>query len=478
MSLYSQLLLLSFSPFCKVLLEKNMLNKTIAAISTARGRGGVAIIRISGDDALEIAMGVVRTKAKEIEPRKCYYGEILRDGEIIDDGILTYYKAPASFTGEDVCEICCHGGIYVTGAVLECVLSQGAALAGPGEFTRRAYINGKLTLSRAEAIGNVIDARTDSQLRLSSSQARGALSSKVENIRESMLSLIAHAYATVDYPDEDIEEATRDEMVSTLNSVLTELEALKRSYRTGRAVCEGIQTAIIGKPNAGKSSLYNMLLRENLAIVTDIAGTTRDVIEHTASLGGVTLNLADTAGIRESLDVVEKIGIERAKEKVESSELLFCVFDQSTKETAEDEEILELARGKSAIAIINKTDTPPKISKEFLEKIEASFLKTVYISARNSLGYEELEKTVAGLYDLGEFDLSKDGIISNARQFSSVNLALEETKNAKEALDFGQTPDIVLFSLEKALSDLDMIDAKGASEEIVNTIFSRFCVGK
>ena len=460
MSLYSHFLLLSFSPFCKVLLEKNMLNKTIAAISTARGRGGVAIIRISGDDALEIAMGVVRTKAKEIEPRKCYYGEILRDGEIIDDGILTYYKAPASFTGEDVCEICCHGGIYVTGAVLESVLSQGAVLAGPGEFTRRAYINGKLTLSRAEAIGNVIDARTDSQLRLSSSQARGALSSKVENIRESMLSLIAHAYATVDYPDEDIEEATRDEMVSTLNSVLSELEALKRSYRTGRAVCEGIQTAIIGKPNAGKSSLYNMLLRENLAIVTDIAGTTRDVIEHTASLGGVTLNLADTAGIRES------------------SELLFCVFDQSTKETAEDEEILELARGKSAIAIINKTDTPPKISKEFLEKVEASFLKTVYISARNSLGYEELEKTVAGLYDLGEFDLSKDGIISNARQFSSVNLALEETKNAKEALDFGQTPDIVLFSLEKALSDLDMIDAKGASEEIVNTIFSRFCVGK
>jgi len=455
-----------------------MFNKTVAAISTARGKGGVAVIRISGDNALEIARAVVRTKAENIEPRKCYYGEILRDGDAIDDGILTYFKAPNSFTGEDVCEICCHGGIYVTQAVLESVLSQGAELAGAGEFTKRAYINGKLTLSRAEAIGNVIDAKTDSQLRLSSSQARGALSSKIEVIRERMLSLIAHAYATVDYPDEDIEEATREEMVATLDSVLTELTALKRSYRTGKAVCEGVKTDIIGKPNAGKSSLYNMLLHENLAIVTDIAGTTRDIIEHTASLGGVTLNLADTAGIRQSTDVVEKIGIERARAKVDDSELLLCVFDQSTKETAEDEEILDLVKGKSAIAIINKTDEEQKISKEFLEKVSTACLSTVYISAKSSQGYEELANTVSRLYDLGEFDLSNDAIISNARQFSSVSLALEETKNAKEALDFGQTPDIVLFALEKALSDLDMIDAKGASEEIVNTIFSRFCVGK
>ena len=455
-----------------------MLNNTIAAISTARGKGGVAVIRISGDNALEIARAVVRTKTENIEPRKCYYGEILRDGDVIDDGILTYFKAPASFTGEDVCEICCHGGVYVTGAVLESVLSQGAALAGAGEFTKRAYVNGKLTLSRAEAIGNVIDAKTDTQLRLSSSQARGALSNKIEAIREKMLSLIAHAYATVDYPDEDIEDATREEMVATLDTVLTELTALKRSYRTGKAVCEGVKTAIIGKPNAGKSSLYNMLLHENLAIVTDIAGTTRDVIEHTASLGGVTLNLADTAGIRESFDVVEKIGIERARAKVDDSELLFCVFDQSTKETSEDEEILDLAKGKSAIAIINKIDSPPEISKDFLERVSTTCQATIYISAKNSQGYEELSESVSKLYDLGEFDLSNDGIISNARQFSSVNLALEETKSAKEALDLGQTPDIVLFSLEKALADLDMIDAKGASEEIVNTIFSRFCVGK
>ena len=455
-----------------------MLNKTVAAISTAKGKGGVAVIRISGDNALEIARAVVRTKSENIKPRKCYYGQILRDGDIIDDGILTYFKAPHSFTGEDVCEICCHGGVYVTQAVLESVLSQGAEMAGAGEFTKRAYVNGKLTLSRAEAIGNVIDAKTDSQLRLSSSQARGALSGKIEKIREKMLGLIAHAYATVDYPDEDIEDATREEMAQTLNAVLAELMALKGSYRAGRAVCEGIKTAIIGKPNAGKSSLYNMILQDNLAIVTDIAGTTRDVIEHTASLGGVTLNLADTAGIRESLDVVEKIGIERAKSKIQDSELLLCVFDQSTKETEEDAFILECASGKSAIAIINKTDTPPAISQEFLEKIEKTCLKAVRISAKNNQGYEELSKTIAELYDLGKIDLSNDAVISNARQFASVSLALDEAKDAKEALDFGQTPDIVLFALEKSLSSLDMIDAREASEEIVSTIFSRFCVGK
>lgn len=455
-----------------------MLDKTIAAVSTARGKGGVAVIRISGHCALEIAKKVVRTKATDIEPRKCYYGEILRDKEIIDDGILTYFKGPNSFTGEDVCEISCHGGIYVTQAVLESVLSQGAEMASAGEFTKRAYINGKLTLSRAEAVGNVIDAKTDSQLRLSSSQSRGILSQKVAYVREKMLSLISHAYATVDYPDEDIEDATREEMANTLDCVLDELNKLKKSYRAGKAVSEGVKTAIIGKPNAGKSSLYNMILGENLAIVTDIAGTTRDVIEHTASLGGVTLNLADTAGIRDSLDTVEKIGIERAKDKIDSSELLLCVFDQSRKETEEDLYILESAKGKSAIAIINKSDTCRLISDDFLKNIENSFSKTVYLSAKDMKGYEELSEAVKNMYDLGEIDLSNDAVISNARQFSSVNLALSETENAKEALIFGQTPDIVLFSLEKALSDLDMIDARNASEEIVNTIFSRFCVGK
>lgn len=455
-----------------------MINKTIAAISTAKGKGGVAIIRISGDDALLVAKKMMKLRSEVIEPRKAYYGEILRGGDVIDDGILTYFKAPASFTGEDVCEIACHGGIYVTGAVLESALSSGATLAGAGEFTKRAYINGKLTLSRAEAIGQVIDAKTDSQLKLSSSQARGVLSNKIDAIREKILDCISHAYATIDYPDEDISEAEISEINSCLDFVIDSLDGLKRSYHTGKAVCEGVRTAIIGKPNAGKSSVYNMLLGEDLAIVTDIAGTTRDVIEHTASVGGVTLNLADTAGIHETSDTVEKIGVERAKSKIESSELLLCVFDSSEKETDEDEFILECASGKTAIALINKTDKESKISPEFMQKIDTGCQKVIFTSAKTGGGRDELAKALSDMYELGEIDLSNDAVIANARQFSSVNVALEKALEAKEALMFGQTPDIICFSLENALSELNMIDRREVSEEVVSAIFSRFCVGK
>ena len=455
-----------------------MINKTIAAISTAKGKGGVAIIRISGDDALLVAKKMMKLRSEVIEPRKAYYGEILRGGDVIDDGILTYFKAPASFTGEDVCEIACHGGIYVTGAVLESALSSGATLAVAGEFTKRAYINGKLTLSRAEAIGQVIDAKTDSQLKLSSSQARGVLSNKIDAIREKILDCISHAYATIDYPDEDISEAEISEINSCLDFVIDSLDGLKRSYHTGKAVCEGVRTAIIGKPNAGKSSVYNMLLGEDLAIVTDIAGTTRDVIEHTASVGGVTLNLADTAGIHETSDTVEKIGVERAKSKIESSELLLCVFDSSEKETDEDEFILECASGKTAIALINKTDKESKISPEFMQKIDTGCQKVIFTSAKTGGGRDELAKALSDMYELGEIDLSNDAVIANARQFSSVNVALEKALEAKEALIFGQTPDIICFSLENALSELNMIDRREVSEEVVSAIFSRFCVGK
>lgn len=455
-----------------------MINKTIAAISTAKGKGGVAIIRISGDDALLVAKKMMKLRSEVIEPRKAYYGEILRGGDVIDDGILTYFKAPASFTGEDVCEIACHGGIYVTGAVLESALSSGATLAGAGEFTKRAYINGKLTLSRAEAIGQVIDAKTDSQLKLSSSQARGVLSNKIDAIREKILDCISHAYATIDYPDEDISEAEISEINSCLDFVIDSLDGLKRSYHTGKAVCEGVRTAIIGKPNAGKSSVYNMLLGEDLAIVTDIAGTTRDVIEHTASVGGVTLNLADTAGIHETSDTVEKIGVERAKSKIENSELLLCVFDSSEKETDEDEFILECASGKTAIALINKTDKESKISPEFMQKIDTGCQKVIFTSAKTGGGRDELAKALSDMYELGEIDLSNDAVIANARQFSSVNVALEKALEAKEALIFGQTPDIICFSLENALSELNMIDRREVSEEVVSAIFSRFCVGK
>ncbi len=453
-------------------------NKTIAAISTAHGKGGVAMIRISGGTALDVAKRVFRLRASEIVPRHTYYGEILRDGDIIDDGTLVYFKAPFSYTGEDVCEICCHGGIYSTKAVLESVLSSGASLAGAGEFTKRAYLNGKLTLSRAEAVGNVIDARTDSQLRLSSSVARGSLSKKLGDIREKMISLITRSYATIDYPDEDIEDNTRDEMVATLDEIFEQVQRLKRSYKTGKAISQGVKTAIIGKPNAGKSSLYNLLLGQDLAIVTDIAGTTRDVIEHTASVGGVTLDLADTAGIHSTDDYVEKIGVERAKEKAQGSELLLCVFDSSVPENEQDLFIIECAINKNAIAIVNKCDKENALSADFEKKLNSTFKYVVRASTKSKDGYDELCRIIKEIYELGEFDISNDAIISSARQYSAVSNALLCIAEARDALALGQTFDIVCFTLEKALSELDMIDARETSQELVNEIFSRFCVGK
>ena len=453
-------------------------NKTIAAISTAQGKGGVAMIRISGENALEIGKRVFRSKVEIEKPRHTYYGVILRDGEIIDDGTLVFFKGPYSYTGEDTCEICCHGGLYSTRAVLESVLASGAVLAGAGEFTKRAYLNGKLTLSSAEAVGNVIDAKTDYQLRLSSSQARGVLSGKIGTVREKIISLITRSYATIDYPDEDILDNTREEMVSALSEIEKQVTSLKNSYKAGKAISDGVSTAIIGKPNAGKSSLYNMLLGSDVAIVTDIAGTTRDVIENTVSVGGVTLNLADTAGIREASDTVEKIGVERAKARIDSSELILCVFDSSERETPEDEYILESVTDKCAIAIINKSDKEKGFSSEFEKKIKSSFKYTVSISAKTREGYDELSRIIREIYDLGSIDISNDAIISNARQFSALSLALESITLAREALSFGETPDIVCFTLEKALSEIDMIDARETSEELVNEIFSRFCVGK
>lgn len=459
-----------------------MHNDTVAAISTARGKGGVAMIRISGDSALEVANRMFSLRSGKqiisIEPRRCYYGNILRDGDIIDDATLTYFKAPHSYTGEDVCEICCHGGLYVTQAVLETVLLSGARMADAGEFTKRAYINGKLTLSRAEAVGQVIDATNDAQLRLSTAGAQGVLTNKLLSIRELIIDLITRSYATIDYPDEDIEDNERSKMSDTLSLVSSELIKLKRSYRASRAVSEGIRTAIVGKPNAGKSSLYNALSGEDLAIVTDIAGTTRDIIEHTALVGSVTLRLADTAGIRDTDDTVEKIGVERAKERMDTSQLILCVFDLGDLENAEDYSIIESVKGKCAIAILNKGDKEQKMSKEFIDLVYSSFDNVCRVSAKNADGLSELARTLDKMYELDKIDLSKDALIANARQLSSVELAIAKVNEAIDALSVGETPDIICFSLESALSELDMIDARATSEEIVSEIFSRFCVGK
>ena len=459
-----------------------MINDTIGAISSAKGKGGVAIIRISGQEALDIVGRIfVLPNGKRLENpegRKCYYGKILRDGKEIDDVVLTFFKGPASYTGEDVCEISCHGGLYITQAVLETVLGAGARMALPGEFTRRAYINGKLSLSRAEAVGQAIDATNDAQLRLSVNARGSALSQALDIIRAEMLDLLARAYVIVDYPDEELPVLEREQMTDSVESILLKLSTLKRTYRASRAVIEGVKTAIVGRPNAGKSSLYNAISGEDLAIVTDIAGTTRDVIEHTVSVGDVTLRLSDTAGIRETQDAVEKIGVERARARLDESELVLAVFDGSVHENSEDYEILDSVSLKSAIAIINKSDSERKMSLEFEEKIKNTVPRVVYMSAKSGDGLDSLAKELSEMYALDEIDISNDAVITNARQASALSVALERVGEASERLKIGESPDIICFSLEEALASLNEIDARGVSEEIVNTIFSHFCVGK
>lgn len=459
-----------------------MLSDTISAVSTARGKGGVAVIRISGQGALEIIERIfVLPSGRTLEnpePRKCYYGSIMRDGVELDDVVLTYFKAPASYTGEDVCEISCHGGLYVTQAIFEATLSAGARSAGAGEFTRRAYINGKLSLTRAEAVGQVIDATNDAQLRLSSNARRGALSNKLDSIRELLLDLLSRAYVIVDYPDEELPDLERAQMKERIDQIHAHLSALKKSYRASRAVLEGIKCAIVGRPNAGKSSLYNALSGEELAIVTDIAGTTRDVIEHTVSVGDVTLRLCDTAGIRETSDAVEKIGVERARARLDESELVLAVFDSSENENSEDAEILDSIKGRSAIAIINKSDAKRKMSDAFEKRIREEIPRVVSLSAKNGEGIEALARQLSEMFALDEINISSDALVTNARQASALGIALDKVSEASELLKLGESPDIVCFALEKALASLDEIDARGASEAIVNTIFSRFCVGK
>ena len=457
------------------------MNETICAISTARGKGGVAMIRISGEQAREIALrAFVPSSGKELcpEPRRVYYGSIVRDGVPIDDVTLTYYKAPASYTGEDVCEICCHGGVYVTSAVLEVVLSCGARLAQAGEFTKRAYINGKLTLSRAEAVGQIIDAKSDAQLMLSSATRRGTLSRRIDEIKAIMLDLIARAYVIVDYPDEELPTLEREEMEKRLTLAREELYKLKRSARAGLAISEGIKTVIVGRPNAGKSSLYNAISGEELAIVTDIAGTTRDVIEHTVTLGGLTLRLADTAGLRDASDEVEKIGIERAWRRLSEAELVLCVFDLSEKENEQDKELLKIAEGMQSIAIMNKTDKGRALSEDFEREIKEKIGRVVYMSLADENATTPLANMLAEMYTLDQIDLSNDAVISNARQASSINASIEAIEEACSYLSVGESPDIVCFSLERALACLEEVDARAVSEEIVNQIFSRFCVGK
>ena len=457
----------------------------IAAISTPSGKGGVAIIRISGEGAVGVAEKIFFPKNKkslrEIPARLQVYGDVIYDGEYIDDGMATVFRAPASYTGEDTVEISCHGGVLVTKRVLEAVLAAGAVPAESGEFTRRAFINGKLSLTDAEAIGNLLEARTASQAKLYSQAARGLLSDKIAEIRKGLTEILSSVFARIDYPDEDLGDFSDSEARERLVSIKSTITALMRTYPTGKAVSEGINAVICGKPNAGKSSLYNAMLGEDAAIVTDVEGTTRDVLSRVVSLGRVMLNLSDTAGIREDerTDKVEKIGIERSRAAIATAELVIAVFDGSLPFDARDEDILEAVKGTEAtrIAVINKCDLEEKLD---VSLIDAHFNKTVSVSAKSGAidAVGALTEVIEELFTDGKLSLGNDAIVSSARQNAALARALGFVDAAIAAQDLGVYTDAVSSEVERALGAIAEIDGRAVSESVVSEIFSKFCVGK
>lgn len=459
-----------------------MFGKPIAAISTPYGRGAISVIRLTGQGCIEIASKVFFPKNKkllcECPCNTAVYGDIYSDGNIIDDGVAVCFNAPKSYTGEDSVEISCHGGILVTQLVLRALLEAGADVAGAGEFTKRAYANGKLRLSQAEAIMDIIDAKTPSALRIANNGGRGTLSKKAEEIYNGIKFLLASIYAYIDYPDEDLTDVTVDEMKHRLLEIHTLLDSLEKSYKTGKALKDGINVAICGRPNAGKSSVLNMFTGEETAIVTDIEGTTRDVITSRVVCGDIVLNLADTAGIRETDDTVESIGVKRALDEISKAELVLAVFDASSNLTQQDREIIKTLKNVpcAKIALLNKDDKHSMMCDDVRE-ISDNFEYTVNISALTQSGKEELQEMISGLFTEGQIDYSA-AYITNERQYAEVVCCKRAVSSALGALENGMTQDIAAFDLEDALSAISRLDGRQITDDVVDEIFGKFCVGK
>ena len=460
---------------------------TIAAISTPYGKGGVAMIRISGVDALSVADAIFKPisgkRMSEINVGKACYGEILspmEDFKAIDDGIAVYFRAPHSFTGEDTVEISCHGGILLTQKVLSCALQAGARMAEAGEFTRRAYVLGKIRLNEAESLGNLLEAKNEGQLSLARNGMRGRLTLKMDELYCSLRAVLTGIYANIDFPDEDLADMSREEMLDALKNVLKEINLLSATYKTGSAVSEGIPTVICGRANAGKSSVYNRIVGYDAAIVTDIEGTTRDVLRETATLGKVTLLLCDTAGIRQTEDRVENIGIERSIKEIDGAGLILAVFDGSKAPDNDDKELVQKIFDSKApaVALVNKTDMfSDGVNKE-LYALLSDFERKVEISALTGDGFERLSLMVDEMFIDGTLDFDNDAIITGARQYAAITKSADFLANAIYDIERGVSLDACCVEVECAMSALGELDGREIGEEIVHEIFSHFCVGK
>lgn len=454
--------------------------KTIAAISTAPGTGGIGIVRVSGEKTFEILEKIFIPKNKEkIENIKGYtikYGNIVDEkNNIVDEVLVSYFKAPKSYTTENMCEINSHGGMVIMNKILELCLNNGAVLAEPGEFTKRAFLNGRIDLTQAEAVIDIINSKTDKEAKVSISQLEGSLSKNIGEIRKDILSIMADIEASIDYPEYDIEETTNSKILVFLDKIDEKLISLEKSFYNGKILRDGISTVILGRPNAGKSSLLNLILNEERAIVTDIEGTTRDTIEEFIQIDGIPLKIIDTAGIRDARDEVEKIGVKKAIEIAEKSDVIIAIFDISRELNNEDLDILNIIKDKNSIIILNKIDLENKINYEKIKEINKPIIE---MSAKTGEGKEKLFDEISKMFKLNEIATDGEIIVSNQRHKQLIKNARKNVELSRDAINNNMPIDIISTSIRQILEDLGEITGETVTEDIISEIFSKFCLGK
>lgn len=457
------------------------IDDTIAAISTAIGSGGIGIVRISGGNSLNIISNIFKpVKNKDISNIKSHtinYGYIYDGNEIIDEVLVMIMKKPNTYTKEDVVEINCHGGIKSLQSVLSVVLKNGARIAEPGEFTKRAFLNGRIDLSQAEAVIDIINAKTEMSHKSALNRLEGSLLNKITNLREQILTLTAHIEAAIDYPEHDIETITYKTIEDGANKILDSIDKLLLNYDTGRLIKDGINTVILGKPNVGKSSLLNKLLDEERAIVTDIPGTTRDILQEYINIGGIALNIIDTAGIRNTDDKIEKIGVEKSKEYARKADLIFLMIDNSKKLDKDDLELIKFVENKKTIVIINKIDLDNAVNLNEIKKyIDKNYI--LRLSVKNYIGFDLLFDKIKGLFFNGEINTNDEILITNERNKNSLSNAKNCLNNVIETINNKMPEDFISMDLLEAYSYLGEIIGQSLDEDIIDKIFSEFCLGK
>ncbi len=456
---------------------------TIAAISTAPAIGGIGIVRMSGKDCFEVLEKIFKPKNPEtienIAGYRIKYGTIVNPetNRVVDEVLVSYFKCPKSYTAENMCEINSHGGIVVLREILELCLKNGAELAKPGEFTERAFLNGRIDLTQAEAIIDIINAKSTREAQESANQLEGYLSRKINEIREKIMNIMVNIEANIDYPEYDVVEVSNKDAENKLKEIENELIKLSKTFENGKILKEGVKIAIIGSPNAGKSSLLNSMLKEERAIVTDIAGTTRDIIEEQISIEGIPFKVIDTAGIRDAKDKIEQIGIEKSKKAANEADVILAVFDSSVPLNDEDREILNLLKHKKSIIVLNKTDLKQIVNNECKE-IQDVNTEVINISLKNNEGLEKIYESLVKMFNLNQINLDNELTITNIRHQELINKAIESTRMALNDLNNSMPIDIISINIKEILEHLGEITGDNVSEDIIKSIFAKFCLGK